>query len=74
MGTLWGHYQVSEYLGDTNHSDPVAYLAKWSKSWNDVIMIVTEKYNALMSGKDPKVKDAAVENVAAASSTSASEQ
>ncbi len=50
-GTLWGHFQVSEYLGDTNHSDPVAYLAKWGKSWNDVIRIVTEKYDALASGQ-----------------------
>ena len=50
-GTLWGHFQVSDYLGDTNHSDPVAYLAKWGKSWNDVISKVTEKYNAMASGQ-----------------------
>ncbi|HEX2945550.1 MAG TPA: peptidoglycan-binding protein [Clostridia bacterium] len=50
-GTLWGHFQVSDYLGYTNHTDPVAYLAKWGKSWDDVVSIVTEKYNALASGQ-----------------------
>ena len=27
-GTLWGHMDVSNYLGFTDHTDPVAYLAK----------------------------------------------
>ncbi len=58
-GTLWGHFQVSDYLGDTNHSDPVAYLAKWGISWNDVISTVTEKYNALASGQIPETIDSA---------------
>lgn len=62
-GTLWGHMDVSKYLGFTNHTDPVAYLAKWGKTWDDVISSVSEKYNALASGKDPEDKDAADENV-----------
>jgi peptidoglycan hydrolase-like protein with peptidoglycan-binding domain len=55
-GTLWAHADVSKYLGDTNHVDPIAYLASWGVSWNDVIRIVTEKYNALASGKTPDTK------------------
>jgi hypothetical protein len=73
-GTLWGHMDVSNYLGFTNHTDPVAYLAKWGKTWDNVISSVTEKYNTLMSGEDPKSKDAAVESDAASSCTSASGQ
>ncbi len=56
-GTLWGHMDVTKYLGFTNHTDPVAYLAKWGKTWNDVINSVAEKYSALASGKDPITKD-----------------
>jgi|GEM_PF-676337 len=58
-GTLWGHFQVSKYLGGTNHTDPVAYLAKWGRSWDDVISKVTEKYNALASGQSPEANDTA---------------
>ncbi len=49
-GTLWGHMDVTRYLGGTNHTDPVAYLSGWGISWDDVISSVTEKYNALLSG------------------------
>ncbi|WP_125766769.1 peptidoglycan recognition protein family protein [Lapidilactobacillus wuchangensis] len=28
-GTLWTHYDVTNYLGGTDHTDPIAYLAKW---------------------------------------------
>lgn len=63
-GTLWGHFQVSKYLGDTNHSDPVAYLAKWGKSWDDVINTVTEKYNALALEQNPVDNSADEENTA----------
>src|SRR5699024_4147409 len=28
-GTLWTHYDVTRYLGGTNHTDPDASLAKW---------------------------------------------
>lgn len=69
-GTLWGHFQVSKYLGCTNHTDPVAYLAKWGKSWDDVIRIVTEKYNALASGQTPEPIDTADGSVADVSSSS----
>jgi peptidoglycan hydrolase-like protein with peptidoglycan-binding domain/N-acetylmuramoyl-L-alanine amidase CwlA len=55
-GTLWSHMDVTNYLGFTNHTDPIAYLAKWGKTWNDVISTVTLKYNALASGKDPEAE------------------
>ena len=53
-GTLWSHKNVTDYLGFTNHTDPEAYLAKWGRTWDDVIKAVTAKYNALISGKTPE--------------------
>lgn len=29
VGTLWTHYDVTHYLGGTDHVDPIAYLKKW---------------------------------------------
>lgn len=46
-GTLWSHADVSNYLGGTDHSDPIAYLAKWGRTWQDVINEVTKCYNSL---------------------------
>ncbi|MDP4182525.1 MAG: peptidoglycan-binding protein [Bacillota bacterium] len=46
-GTLWSHADVSNYLGGTDHKDPIAYLAKWGKTWQDVINSVTKYYNIL---------------------------
>lgn len=28
-GTLWTHYDVTHYLGGTDHTDPIAYLNSW---------------------------------------------
>lgn len=58
-GTLWSHKDVTDYLGFTNHTDPIAYLAKWGRTWDDVIRSVMEKYNAIASGGDPEAKAAA---------------
>ncbi|NLK87949.1 MAG: hypothetical protein GX279_10725 [Clostridiaceae bacterium] len=53
-GTLWAHIDVSRYLGGTNHSDPIDYLAKWGKKWSDVIDDVTEQYIAIASTGSPE--------------------
>lgn len=44
-GTLWSHDKVSKYLGGTDHTDPVAYFAKWGYSWSDFVDLVEKKYN-----------------------------
>jgi N-acetylmuramoyl-L-alanine amidase CwlA len=49
-GTLWSHKDVSQFLGRTNHEDPIAYLASWGKSWQDVINTVQAHYNELVKG------------------------
>lgn len=53
-GTLWAHMDVTRYLGGTDHSDPIAYLAKWGKKWSDVIDDVTREYNAIASTGSPE--------------------
>lgn len=50
-GTLWGHMDVSRYLGGTDHQDPVSYLQRWGKSWDDVVRTVNDKYAILATGK-----------------------
>lgn len=49
-GTLWSHYDVSRYLGGTDHTDPIDYIQRWGKSWQDVVNTVQKHYNAIMGG------------------------
>lgn len=43
--TLWSHKEISDTFHETDHQDPIAFLAQHGKSWNDVIRDVTAKYN-----------------------------
>ena len=45
MGTLWTHYDVSKYLGGTNHVDPIAYLNKWGYNTTQFFDLVKAHYN-----------------------------
>lgn len=51
-GTLWSHYDVTRYLGGTDHSDPIDYIQSWGKSWQDVVQTVQYHYNAITGGGD----------------------
>jgi N-acetylmuramoyl-L-alanine amidase CwlA len=51
-GTLWGHFQVSEYLGGTNHTDPVDYLIQWGKTWDSVLERVLKHYESISNGDE----------------------
>lgn len=53
-GTLWAHIDVTRYLGGTDHVDPIAYLAKWGKTWADVIEDVTREYISIASAGSPE--------------------
>jgi N-acetylmuramoyl-L-alanine amidase CwlA len=55
-GTLWGHFQVSTYLGGTHHTDPVGYLKQWGNTWDDVIERVRKYYDAIMKGDGYQMK------------------
>jgi N-acetylmuramoyl-L-alanine amidase CwlA len=50
-GTLWSHYDVTNYLGGTDHDDPIEYLREWGKSWQDVLNTVRDHYDAIMRGE-----------------------
>jgi len=50
-GTLWAHADVTRYLGGTTHTDPIAYLAKWGKTWSDVVARVQQRYDVLIGGE-----------------------
>lgn len=45
--TLMSHAEVSAKWGDTNHTDPIEYLADHGKRWADVVADVTKQYNEM---------------------------
>lgn len=49
-GTLWGHFQVTNFLGGTDHMDPIDYFNQWGRTWNDVISRVQQHYDYLLGG------------------------
>lgn len=46
-GTLWQHKNVSDWLGDSDHVDPMDYLITWNITWEQVIADVQTKYKEL---------------------------
>ena len=55
-GTVWGHTHVSQYLGGTDHTDPIAFLKTLGLTWNDVYRQVERYYNAYKKGNSDTVK------------------
>lgn len=54
-GTLWSHFKISQkYPKETDHTDPIAYLAEHGKSWADVVADVSKEYEEL-EDEDMKV-------------------
>lgn len=49
-GTIWSHNAVSNYLGGTDHTDPVGYFAQWGYDMNQFYQLVQKKYNELGGG------------------------
>jgi hypothetical protein len=56
--TLMSHAQVSAKWHESNHTDPIDYLANHGKTWANVVADVTAQYN-LMEEED-SVLDVAV--------------
>ena len=53
-GTLWSHHNVSQYLGNTNHTDPDGYWSNRASSYfgtgynmNDFLQLVNYEYSKL---------------------------
>jgi N-acetylmuramoyl-L-alanine amidase CwlA len=55
-GTLWGHFEVSGFLGGSDHMDPIDTLAKWGKTWDDVVARVTQHYDVITKGDELEVE------------------
>jgi N-acetylmuramoyl-L-alanine amidase CwlA len=46
-GTVWQHYNVTEWLGGSTHVDPMDYLSTWHITWEQVIADIQAKYREL---------------------------
>jgi N-acetylmuramoyl-L-alanine amidase CwlA len=46
-GTVWQHYNVTEWLGGSTHVDPMDYLVTWGVTWEQVIADIQAKYKEL---------------------------
>ena len=49
-GTVWTHLAVSRFLGNTDHTDPIAYWSSVGVSWDAAFAQVKRYYDALHAG------------------------
>lgn len=60
-GTLWSHAEVSNYLGGTDHGDPVGYFAKYGYSVNEYRELVAYMYDKFSLA--PVIQSTTIQNV-----------
>jgi hypothetical protein len=46
-GTIWSHNAVSDWLGGTDHMDPIGYFKQWGYDMNQFAALVQQKYDVL---------------------------
>ncbi|MHA3065330.1 N-acetylmuramoyl-L-alanine amidase [Lacticaseibacillus saniviri] len=56
-GTLWSHADVSNYLGGTDHSDPVGYFANYGYDMNQFYDLVSKYYTNMGGSVTPPSTD-----------------
>ncbi|WP_414052834.1 glucosaminidase domain-containing protein [Macrococcus animalis] len=73
-GTVWNHKAVSNFLGGTDHTDPIGWFQQNNYTFDDFYNLVSEKYNYKLNGTvpvtpapapgntPPKVNPAPIEN------------
>ena len=49
-GTVWTHLAVSRFLGNTDHTDPIAYWSSVGISWDAAFAQIKRYYDALHAG------------------------
>ena len=49
-GTVWTHLAVSRFLGNTDHTDPIAYWSSVGVSWDAAFAQIKRYYDALHAG------------------------
>ncbi|UBH13843.1 glucosaminidase domain-containing protein [Macrococcus armenti] len=52
-GTVWSHKAVSNFLGGTDHTDPVGWFAENNYTFDEFYSLVQEKYNYKLNGTKP---------------------
>lgn len=45
LGTIWSHHQVTHYLGNTTHTDPDGYFAKYGYSMQQFYQLICWHYD-----------------------------
>lgn len=51
-GTIWTHAAVSKFLGGTDHTDPLAYIARHGVTWREMYNQINAYYKELKAGRD----------------------
>lgn len=54
-GTVWTHKAVSQFLGGTDHQDPIAFYAKAGTNWTEVFNQVKAYYDTYKTGNTANV-------------------
>lgn len=52
-GTVWNHKAVSNFLGGTDHTDPIGWFQANNYTFDDFYNLVSEKYNYKLNGTTP---------------------
>lgn len=57
---LWSHRSVSGAFGDTNHTDPIGYLNRYGRTWDDLVSAIDQEMQNIAnegSGGSKKVEN-----------------
>lgn len=54
-GTVWTHLAVTKFLGNTDHTDPIAYWSSVGISWDAAFAQIKRYYDALWAGDSARV-------------------
>lgn len=71
-GTIWSHADVSNYLGGTDHGDPIGYFAKWGYSMNDFYSLIVYYYNKMGTSTNAAAKASSSSSSSSSSSKASS--
>ncbi|WP_419743576.1 N-acetylmuramoyl-L-alanine amidase [Macrococcoides bohemicum] len=52
-GTVWNHKAVSNFLGGTDHTDPIGWFQANNYTFDEFYNLVSEKYNYKLNGTMP---------------------
>ena len=52
QGTIWTHNAVSQFLGGTDHTDPIAYFSRHGVTWREFYNQLNGYWKELKAGRD----------------------